>query len=104
MSKLRGEVSALIEARLIAPVGVEVKVISVVAPLVEGRVADIVTLDNPDDFLCRVVEVELNLDVGVDGRFITSELKLLNEVLVSDLSEAATFISVEVDVVNEESD
>jgi hypothetical protein len=58
-----------------------------------------VTLDNPHKFLARVVEVQLDL-VGrrVDG-FSTSELEGLNEVLVGDLGELTTLISVQVDVV-----
>jgi len=50
-----------------------------------------------------VVKIQLNLDVSVDGRFVTSELKLINKVFVRSLSESASFVSVEVDVVNEES-
>jgi hypothetical protein len=46
-----------------------------------------------------VVEVELDLvGRGTDG-LITSELELLNEVLVSNLGEAATLLSIKVDVV-----
>jgi len=47
-----------------------------------------------------VVEVELDLVIGGGHRLIASELELLNEVLVGDLGEAATLVSVEVDVVN----
>ena len=101
MSILRSEVTALVEARLVTPVGIKIKVVSVVGPLVESRVDHIITLDNPDYLLGRVVKVELNLDIGVDCGLVTCELKLLNQVLVSNLGEAATLISVEVDVVNE---
>jgi hypothetical protein len=59
-----------------------------------------VTLDNPNKFLTRVVEVQLEL-VGRRGDGLTaSELEGLNEVLVGDLGELTTLISVEVDVVD----
>jgi len=48
-----------------------------------------------------VVEVQFDLNVGVDSRFITGELELFNKVFVRTLSETTTFISVQVDVVNE---
>jgi hypothetical protein len=61
-----------------------------------------ITLHNPDKLLARMVEVELDL-VGRRGDgFTASELEGLNEVLVGDLGELTTFISVEVDVVNVE--
>jgi len=82
---------------------VTVEVVSVVGPLVDTALNNVVTLDNPDKLLNRMVEIELNLDVGVDGRLITSELQLLDQVLVGDLGETATLISVEVDVVNKQS-
>jgi hypothetical protein len=53
-----------------------------------------VRLYNPDEFLNRVVEVELDLVGGrVDG-FFTSELELFNEVFVADLYETSTFINI----------
>ncbi len=61
-----------------------------------------ITLDNPDELLDRVVVVELEL-VGRGGdRLAASELEDLNEVLVRDLGELTTLISIKVDVVNEE--
>ncbi len=54
---------------------------------------------NPNELLDGVVEVKLDLALGL---FLTRELKLLNEVLVGDLGEAATLIGVEVDVVDVE--
>jgi hypothetical protein len=54
---------------------------------------------NPDDFLAGVVEVEFNFG---GGGFVTGELELFNEVLVGDLGETATFVSVEVDVIDVE--
>lgn len=59
-----------------------------------------VSLLNPYELLDGVVEVELDLALRL---LFTSELKLLNEVLVGDLGEAATLIGVEVDVVDVES-
>lgn len=61
-----------------------------------------VLLDNPDKLLDGVVEVETDLSMVVADGFATSELELLNKVLVGDLSKTATLVSVKVDVVNEE--
>jgi len=47
-----------------------------------------------------VVEVELDLVAGATDRLVTSELELLDEVLVGVLGHAATLIGVEEDVVN----
>ena len=59
-----------------------------------------VGLDNPDELLNGVVEVELDLvGRGTDG-LITSELELLNEVLVGVLGHAPALIGVQEDVVN----
>jgi len=57
-------------------------------------------LNNPDELLARVVEVKLDLVGRRANRFITSELDLLEEVLVGVLGHLAAFISVEEDVVN----
>ena len=57
-------------------------------------------LDNPDNFLARVVKGELDLvGRGRDG-FRARELELLNEILVGNLGEAAALLRVKVDVVN----
>jgi len=61
-----------------------------------------IRLDDPDEFLARVVEVELNLVGGGTDGFITSELELLNEVLVRVLGHFAALVSVEEDVVDVE--
>ncbi len=61
-----------------------------------------VTLDNPDEFLTRVVEVELDLVTGGSNRFRASVLEDFNEVFMGSLGELTTFISVEVDVVDVE--
>ncbi len=58
-----------------------------------------VALDNPHKLLTGVIEVELEL-VGAGGDGLgTSELELLNEVLVGDLGEASALIGIQVDVV-----
>ena len=59
-----------------------------------------VALDDPDEFLARVVEVQLELVAGAGDGFSTSELEGLNQILVRDLGELAALISVQVDVVN----
>jgi hypothetical protein len=58
---------------------------------------------DPDELLNRVVKVEVNgLGARSGGRLVAGELKLLNQVLVGDLGEAAALVGVEVDVVNPE--
>jgi hypothetical protein len=47
-----------------------------------------------------VVKVQFNLDILAGYRFVACELKLLNKVLVGDLSKTSSLVSVEVDVVN----
>ena len=79
-----------------------VEVISVVVPLVHAELDNRVTLNNPDKFLNWMIEVKLNLNVLRSDGLITSELELLDEVLVRDLGETATLISVKVDVINVE--
>jgi len=59
-----------------------------------------VTLNNPYKFLARVVEVELNLVRRRTNGFITSELKLFNEVFVGVLGHTAALISVEEDIID----
>ena len=66
--------------------------ISVIEPLLSagGRVKENgILLDNPDKFLTWVIEVELDLVADARDRFVTSELNLLNEVLVRDLGETS---------------
>ncbi len=59
-----------------------------------------VTLDNPDELLARVVEVQLDL-VGCRGDGLTaSELEGLDQILVGNLSELATLVRVQIDVVH----
>jgi len=61
-----------------------------------------VTLAHPDQLLHRVVEVQLDLVRARRDRLGTRELQLLDEVLVRLLSEAATLLRVQVDVVDVE--
>ena len=60
----------------------------------------LIRLDNPDQFLYRVVEVEFDLVTGRTNRFITSELQLSDQVFVRILGKSASFISVQEDIVN----
>ena len=57
-------------------------------------------MDNPDELLARMVEVELDLVGGRTDRFITSELYLLNEVLMRVLGHLSALVCVKEDVVN----
>jgi len=59
-----------------------------------------ITLHNPDKLLARVVEVQLDLVGGAGDGLGTSELQLLDQVLVRDSGEASALIRVEVDVVD----
>jgi hypothetical protein len=71
------------------------------AALKRRAVVDVlVGLDNPDELLARVVEVELDLVGRRTNRLITSELELLNQVLMGVLSHASALISVEEHVVD----
>jgi hypothetical protein len=66
-----------------------------------GTVVNVgIRLYNPDELLDRVVEVELNLVGRRTNRLITSELELLNEVLVRILSHTTALISVKENVVD----
>ena len=71
---------------------------------IEGRaIVNVgIRLDNPDEFLARVVEVKLDLVGRRAYGFITSELDLLEEVLVGVLCHLAALICVEENVVNVE--
>ena len=59
-------------------------------------------LHHPDQLLTRVVEVELDLVGGRPDGFITSELKLFNQVFVGVLGHAAALIRVQEHVVDVE--
>jgi hypothetical protein len=60
--------------------------------------------DAPDQLLARMVKVELDAVGGAGDGLVTSELQLLDQVLVRELSEAAALISVQEDVVNPQGD
>jgi hypothetical protein len=61
-----------------------------------------IRLNNPDKFFARVVEIKLDfVGRGTDG-FISSELKLLNEVFVRVLCHASALVGVKEDVVDVE--
>ena len=62
----------------------------------------LVGLDNPDKLLNGVVEVELDLVGRGTDRLITSELKLLDEVLVGVLGHTPALVGVQEDVVDVE--
>ena len=61
-----------------------------------------VRLNDPNKLLARVVEVELDLVGGGPNGLVSSELELLEEVLVGVLRHLPALISVEEDVVNVE--
>jgi len=60
----------------------------------------LISLDNPDKLLTRVVEVELDLVGRRTNRLVSSELKLLEEVLVGVLGHLSALISVKEDVID----
>jgi len=60
----------------------------------------VIRLNNPDQLLAWVVEVELNLVGRRTNRLITSELELLNQILMRILSHASALISVKENIVN----
>ena len=61
-----------------------------------------VGLDYEDKLLARVVEVELDLVGGGTDRLITSELELLDEILVGVLRHATTLVGVKEDIIDVE--
>jgi hypothetical protein len=70
----------------------------------EGRaVIDVgIGLDDPDEFLARMVEVELDLVGGGTHGFVTGELNLFNEVLMRVLGELAALLGIQKDIINVE--
>ncbi len=73
------------------------------ARLERRAVVDVlVGLDNPDKLLNGVVKVKLDLVGRGTDRLITSELELLDQVLVGVLGHAPALISVQEDIVNVE--
>jgi hypothetical protein len=78
-------------------------VVKGLATLKRRAVVDVlVGLDNPNKLLNGVVEVELDLVGRRTDRLVTSELKLLNEVLVGVLGHSAALIGIQEDIVNGE--
>jgi len=77
---------------------------SLLDPRDRGRVAvnEGVTLDNPDEFLDGVVKVHLDLVGRSSDGLITSELDLVDEVLVALLGKSPALLSVKVDIVDVE--
>ena len=61
-----------------------------------------VGLDDEDELLAGVVKVELDLVGRGTDRLVTSELELLDEVLVGVLRHASALVGVEEDVINVE--
>lgn len=59
-----------------------------------------ITLDNPNKFLTRVIEVQLDLIGGRSNRLITSELELFKEVLVWVLGHLSSLVSIEEDIID----
>ena len=70
----------------------------------EGRavINCVILLDNPHKLLNGVVEVELDLVGRRTNRLITSELELLNQILVGVLGHLSALISVKEHVINVE--
>jgi hypothetical protein len=105
--------NSIVSAKSVDSIGKSIDCISVVeglstkkpveklAAVKRRTVIDVlVRLDNPDKLLNRVVKVELDL-VGrrTDG-LITSELKLLNKILVGVLSHTSALIGIQEDIVD----
>ena len=60
----------------------------------------LIRLNNPDKLFNGVVKVELDLVTGRTDRFITSELELLDEILVRVLGHSASLVGVKEDIVD----
>jgi len=59
-----------------------------------------ILLDHPDQLLSWVIEVNPDLVATSTDRFITSELELLDQILVMFLGKSATLISIQINIVN----
>ena len=79
-----------------------VGVVRVIKVLVARGVRVVITTDEPDKFLNRVVKGELDGGVASAHRLFTLELNLLNEVLMRELGELLALIGVKVDIVDPE--
>jgi hypothetical protein len=94
---------ARLEDRAVPPVREVERLLTLPGVGDEGIAADEgVTLDNPHKLLTRVVEVQLELVGGGSDGLTASELEDVNQILVGDLGELTTLISIEVDVINVE--
>ncbi len=60
----------------------------------------LIRLHNPHKLLHGVVEVELDLVGGGTDRFVSSELKLSNKILVGVLGHTATLVGVKEDIID----
>jgi len=68
---------------------------------ISGRSVNVaIRLNNPYEFFNRVIKVKFNFVGSRVNGFITSELKLFNQVFVRNLSKTSAFISIKVYVVN----
>ena len=74
---------------------------AVVGPVVAGgHTQDGVTLNDPNQLFNGMIKVQLHALAQASDGLITSELELLNEVLMRQLGEAAALVSVQEDIVN----
>ena len=98
-----GDGVARLEDRAVPPVREVERLLTLPGVGDEGIAADEgVTLDNPHKLLTRVVEVELELVGGGSDGLTASELEDVDQILVGDLGELTTLISIEVDVIDVE--
>jgi hypothetical protein len=74
--------------------------VAVMKIFIVSRVNVVITSNNPDNFLTRVVEIQLDLVGETREGFFSLELKLFNQILVLSLSETTTFIGIKEDIVN----
>jgi hypothetical protein len=84
---------------VISTLGREVAVVKI---FVRRSIDIIVTSNNPNNFLTRMVKVELDLVGKTRQRFFSLELKLFNEVFVLSLSKSSTFIGIKKYVVDKQ--
>jgi hypothetical protein len=97
MDSVRKSINSISVVERLGTKGLEKKTIS----LERSTVVNVgIRLDNPDKLLARVVEVELDLVGGRTNRLVTSELKLLNQVLVRVLGHLASLVGIKEDIVD----
>ena len=90
-----------LQHRAVPPIG-EVEGLLALPGVHHGVVArhEGIALDYPDEFLARVVEVQLQLVGRRSDGLRASELQGLNEVLMRHLRELAALVGVQVDVIH----